>query len=108
MKHLIISLHHTKESSPFFYFWKSGNIGYTKDANKAGVYTYGPEGNETAYEPTEKHNTLKNMPIDKDGELYLKLEKECGKDGVNILNNEYNCHLLGVSTDGLALKRGVS
>lgn len=107
MKYLILSLHHTKENCPFFYLWKPGNLGYTRNVNEAGVYTYGPEKGETSYEPTEKHNTLKSMPIEQGGELYLKLQKQDDKEGTRILNNEYNCYLLGVSTDGLALKRGV-
>lgn len=105
---ILISVYHTKADDKSFYFWRPNNAGYTRNLNEAGNYTNSPKiKNDTLYHAEGYHNTLRTLPVLKDSDLYLKLEKAEDGKYTTILNNEHNCRLLGIiNGDGNNLKRG--
>lgn len=105
---VLLSVYHTKVNDKYFFFWRPENAGYTRNLNEAGNYTNSPaKKSDTLYQPDGYHNTMRTLPIEKHSEIYLKLEKEHDTDGLKILNNDFNCRLLGITDDGNNLKRGL-
>lgn len=106
---VLISVYHTKEKDQFFYLWRPNNAGYTKNQKEAGIYTNLPKKkSDTLYKPEGYHNTFRTLPVEIDSHIYRNLERETFKDEIKILNNDHNCRLLGITSDGKDLKRGIS
>jgi len=104
--YLIISIHHTKAENEFFYLWGPNNLGYTKDVNRAGIYCTLPVNGQAQYKGESLHNTMRSLPVEVDGEEVERLQFKHTSEGKFIYNNAHNRHILGITIDGLGLKRG--
>lgn len=105
-KFVLVSIYHTKSDDEFLYLWRGNNAGYCKNLTDAGIYSHIPEETETQYQPDGYHNTMRTLPVEVGGHEYEKLQMEYSTDGDYIYNNSFNRHVLGLSVDGLGLKRG--
>lgn len=95
---VLISVYHTKTEDDFMWIWRPDERGYTRNLDEAGKYQI--------YLRDDRYNTMRTVPVDVDGEDYLKLEKYDDGKHVRILNNSHNRNILGLALDGKNLKRG--